>query len=43
MSYTYQQCKEKDDKTHDAFESTMSEWLAAEAIGESEVVAEVLF
>ncbi|XP_028967927.1 small G protein signaling modulator 1 [Galendromus occidentalis] len=32
MSYTYQQCKEKDDKTHDSFESTMSEWLAAEAI-----------
>lgn len=34
MSYTYKECHQKDNKSQEAFETTMSEWLAAEAIGE---------
>ncbi|XP_022696019.1 small G protein signaling modulator 2-like [Varroa jacobsoni] len=32
MSYTYKECHQKDNKSQEAFETTMSEWLAAEAI-----------
>lgn len=33
MTFTHNECRLKDEKTQEAFESTMSEWLAAEAIG----------